>query len=86
MGETIKEIDSTDNCTSTIISCVSNKGNSQIRIKTKNKCNEHLKEKISEHANISDMNVKKLEDKINGVENLLQIFLHKTGGYYGQIG
>ena len=79
MGETIKEIQSTDNCTSATISCANNKGTSQIRIKTKNICSQHLGTEIRKHANISDRNDRKIEDKIDGLETLLQILLNKTG-------
>jgi len=78
MGDTIKEMQSTDTCTSATIICANNQGNSQIRIKTENKCNEYLETEMREHANKSDMNNKNLEDKIDGVETLLQIFLNKT--------
>jgi len=75
MGETIKEIQSTDNCTSATISCANNKGSSEIRIKTKNQCSQHLETEMRKHANISDRNYEKLEEKM---ETLLQIFLNKT--------
>jgi len=78
MGETIKETQSTDNCTSTTLSCINNEGNSQIRIKTRNRCSQYLETEMREHANMSDRNFKNVENKIDGVETLLQIFLNKT--------
>ena len=79
MGENIKENQSTDNCTSATISCANSKGNAQIRIKTNNKCSKHLQTEIRDHANISEKNDEKLEDKMDDLEALLQIFLNKTG-------
>ena len=41
-----------------------------------NQCSQHLETEMRKHANISDRNYEKLEEKM---ETLQQIYLNKTG-------
>jgi hypothetical protein len=82
MGQNIKQTPSTNECYMLNIHCIKNKSSEpEIMIDTENQCANinDVEALLRMHANNSIENIQKLSDNMVGIENLLQIFLNKTG-------